>query len=80
VFERLGVRPGSVTPFAMLNESARGVAVVLDAVLMHHDLLNFHPLHNQATTAIAPRDLLRFLRHCGAEPIILDLDAPYSPQ
>ena len=75
VVDKLGVRPGSVTPFALVNETARDVAVVLDAAMMENDPLNYHPLHNEATTAIAPSDLLRFLRHCGVEPVILDLDA-----
>lgn len=71
----LGVRPGSVTPFVMLNPSARSASLVLDAGLMRHDPVNFHPLHNAATTAISPDGLLRFLAHCGVEPLILDLDA-----
>lgn len=71
----LGVRPGAVTPFVMLNPSARAVTMVLDAGLMRHDPVNLHPLHNAATTAISPDGLLRFLAHCGVKPVILDLDA-----
>jgi Ala-tRNA(Pro) deacylase len=75
VRDMLGVEPGSVTPFVMLNETARGVTLILDKALTEANPVNFHPLHNAATTAIAPGDLLRFLDHCGVQPIILDFDA-----
>ncbi len=71
----LGVPPGSVTPFAMINDAERRVTIVLDAELMRHDCLNFHPLENTATTSIARDDLLTFLRACGHEPRILPVSA-----
>lgn len=73
--EVLGVRPGSVTPFALINDRAHRVTVVLDKEMLAHDPLNYHPLENDRTTAIAPADLLRFIAVCGHEPVILDLDA-----
>ena len=69
----LGVEPGSVTPFALVNPSAAAVAVVLDEAMLRADPLNYHPLVNTATTAIAPGDLLRFLAACGHAPRILAL-------
>lgn len=75
VRDMLGVEPGSVTPFVMMNETARGVAMILDKALTDMSPVNFHPLHNAATMAISPGDLLRFLDHCGVRPIILDFDA-----
>lgn len=72
----LGVQPGSVTPFAVINDSEGQVQVVLDATLMRHDLLNFHPLVNTATSAIAREDFLAFLRWSGHEPLIADLPVP----
>lgn len=74
--ERLGVKPGSVTPFALVNDPEGAVRVVLDAAMLRHDPLNYHPLTNDATTAIVPDDLLRFVRATGHEPLILDFDAP----
>ena len=71
--EVLGVAPGSVTPFALANDTARQVAVVLDKGMLEHDPLNYHPLVNDRTTAIAPRDLLRFIEACGHRPLIIDL-------
>lgn len=71
--EVLGVKPGSVTPFALANDTAHRVTVVLDEEMLGHDPLNYHPLVNTATTAIAPTDLLRFIADCGHRPVILAL-------
>jgi Ala-tRNA(Pro) deacylase len=75
LFDVLGVRPGSVTPFALVNDTAGRVAVVLDKGMLEHDPLNYHPLENDRTTAIAPADLLRFIEDCGHRPRVADLTA-----
>jgi Ala-tRNA(Pro) deacylase len=64
----LGVPPGSVTPFALINDTAGRVTVILDADMMRYERLNYHPLANTATTNIARDDLVRFIRSCGHEP------------
>ena len=69
--EVLGVTPGSVTPFALINDGGQRVNVVLDEAMLRYDLLNYHPLSNAATTSIARDDFLRFIRACGHEPRIL---------
>jgi len=69
----LGVEPGSVTPFAVMNDAARDVAMVLARGLLDVDPINAHPLHNEATAAIATADMLRFLEACGHPPMIIDL-------
>jgi Ala-tRNA(Pro) deacylase len=69
----LGVQPGSVTPFALINDTAQRVTVILDADMMRCERLNYHPLENTATTNIAREDLLRFIRSCGHEPRILEV-------
>ena len=66
----LGVVPGAVTPFAAMNDTDRRVNVVLDAVMMTHGILNYHPLDNTMTTSIARDDLVKFLRATGHEPRI----------
>lgn len=77
LYEHLGVTPGSVTPFALINDKdAHNVSLVLDANLMNWDLLNFHPLENTATTAIARDDLMKFFKATGHEPTILPLEKP----
>jgi Ala-tRNA(Pro) deacylase len=75
LYEVLGVRPGSVTPFALINDREHRVRVVLDKGMLAQDPLNYHPLENDRTTAIAPADLLRFIESCGHTPRIVDLDA-----
>jgi Ala-tRNA(Pro) deacylase len=72
----LEVEPGSVTPFAVLNDRDRRVTVVLDKALLTHATLNFHPLTNTATTSIAAHDLLRFLAATAHEPEILPISEP----
>jgi Ala-tRNA(Pro) deacylase len=74
--EVLGVTPGSVTPFAVLNDTALHVAVVLDAAMMAHETLNYHPLDNTMTTAIARGDLVTFLEATRHIPRIVALDGP----
>lgn len=76
LLEVLGIKPGSVTPLALINDRARRVTVVLDHVMMQYDQLNFHPLENTATTGIARDDVLRFIRACGHEPRVMDIRAP----
>lgn len=73
LLQTLGVPPGSVTPFSVINDTDRRVRVVLDEGMLTTDPLNFHPLRNDKTTAIAAVDLLRFLRDTGHEPAIMTL-------
>ena len=71
LMEVLGVAAGSVTPFALINDKGGRVTVILDADMMRHERLNYHPLENTATTNIAREDLVRFIRSCGHEPRIM---------
>jgi len=78
--ELLGVEPGSVTPFAAINDVAGKVAIVLDAAMLAHEVLNYHPLVNTMTTSISRAGLMAFLRACGHEPRIeIASDAPSYP-
>jgi len=69
----LGVIPGAVTPFALINDRDRQVRVAIDKGILAHSPVHCHPLANDRTTAIEPSDLLAFIRACGHEPLILDL-------
>lgn len=71
LMEVLGVEPGSVTPFALINDSANRVNVVLDAAMMACDFVSYHPLVNTATTTIRPVDLVTFIKSCGHDPQIV---------
>lgn len=73
--EALGVEPGSVTPFALVNDTSRRVQPVLDEKMLRLERLNFHPLRNTATSAVSAEALLRFMRATGHAPRIVDLDA-----
>jgi Ala-tRNA(Pro) deacylase len=66
----LGVEPGAVTPFAAINDVERQVTVVLDAAMMRHEVLNYHPLDNTMTTTIDGADLVKFLEATGHPPRI----------
>jgi Ala-tRNA(Pro) deacylase len=66
----LGVEPGSVTPFAVINDRAGAVTVILDAAMMAHEVLNFHPLVNTGTTTISRAGLITFLEATGHKPRI----------
>ena len=67
----LGVPPGSVTPFSLINDRQGKVRVVLDEAMLALDPLNFHPLRNDRTTAITASDLLKFVRDTGHEPVMM---------
>ena len=77
--EALGVTPGSVTAFALINDPDHRVRFVLDAGLARADPVNFHPLENTATTAISQADLRRFLDGLGVRPMIVDFTALAEP-
>lgn len=68
----LGVTPGSVTLFALMNDKEGQVTLILDQALLDHDIVNFHPLLNDATTAISSEDMVRFAKATGHTPTILD--------
>lgn len=74
LIEVLGIEPGSVTPFSLMNDTDGRVTAVFDQGMFEFDPLNFHPLKNDATSQITPDDLLKFARATGHEPIISEID------
>jgi Ala-tRNA(Pro) deacylase len=77
--EALGMTPGSVTAFALINDRLGRVTLLLDAALLEIDPVNFHPLGNDATTAVSPAGLLRFLEETGHAPLRIRFDADGKP-
>ena len=73
--ESLGVAPGSVTAFGLVNDRDRRVRFVLDRTLAEAPRLNFHPLENTATTTISQAGFRRFLAMLGVEPLVVDFAA-----
>lgn len=70
----LGVVPGSVTVFSVLNDAEIQVRLILDKALFAHDAVWFHPMRNTASTRIAPDDLIRFAEASGHSPTVMDFD------
>ena len=75
LWEALGVRPGAVTPFALINDPERKVQAVLDKAVLNASFVNAHPLQNEATVAISSYDLERFFTIVGHAPLLVDFDA-----
>jgi Ala-tRNA(Pro) deacylase len=75
LLDALGVTPGSVTAFALINDPQHKVRFVLDAALAAADPVNFHPLANTATTAVSQADFRKFLAAIGVSPQIVDFAA-----
>jgi Ala-tRNA(Pro) deacylase len=68
-----------VTIFALINDPGQRVRLLLDEALLAHDPVNFHPLRNDATTAISPADLLSFLASLSRSPVRIGFDAEGKP-
>ena len=83
LLEKLGVTPGSVTPFGAINDNGpenNCVTIVLDKKMLEATQVNYHPLINTATIGLSPDDLQRFLVDCYHLPLILDLDPATQKQ
>ncbi|OYV32549.1 MAG: hypothetical protein B7Z80_26625 [Rhodospirillales bacterium 20-64-7] len=78
--EVLGLAPGSVTPFGLINDQQRRVTVILDQDILDATWVNVHPLHNAASTTLRSADLLRFVRALGYDPVIIRLPDPTTPE
>lgn len=73
LFETLGVKPGSVTPFSAINDTEGRVNIILQKSMMEHDTLNYHPMINTMSCTISSQDLIRFLTEHNHKPQIIDL-------
>lgn len=73
LLEFLGVIPGSVTAFAVMNDADNRVKMIIDEPLLEHEIINCHPLQNDATTSIHRDDLVRFAKNFGHDPLILKI-------
>ncbi len=72
LWEYLGVRPGSVCPFSIINDTDNKVRVFLDKSMMETDIVNYHPLLNTMTVSLTPADLIKFIESTGHEAHIVD--------
>lgn len=70
----LGVVPGSVTVFSVLNDTDNRVRLILDKALFDHEHVWFHPMRNTASTCVASADLLRFADGTGHPATIINFN------
>jgi Ala-tRNA(Pro) deacylase len=75
LWEMMGIRPGAVSPFGLINDPDHAIRVVLDKQMLEIDPISAHPLHNEATTTISATDFRRFFEITGHTPEIVDFDA-----
>jgi len=72
LLDLLGVVPGSVTVFSVLNDTEAKVRLILDKALFEHEAVWFHPMRNTASTRVAPQDLIEFAKATGHPPTLID--------
>lgn len=75
LISKLGVMPGSVTTFGIINNLEHDVTVILDKKIFGCDIIGLHPLKNNATVTLTPGDLQKFVNACGNPLIIMDFEA-----
>ncbi len=75
LWQYLGVRPGSVCPFSIVNDLEGQVKIFLDKSMMETDIVNYHPLVNTLTLGLKPADLVKFIETTGHEAHIVDLSS-----
>ncbi len=78
LWENLGVRPGSVCPFSIINDTDKNVTLILDQWMMGQECVNFHPLINTMTLGFAPQNLIKFAEDINHPYKVLDL-SPAKP-
>ncbi|PIZ65478.1 prolyl-tRNA synthetase associated domain-containing protein [Candidatus Roizmanbacteria bacterium CG_4_9_14_0_2_um_filter_39_13] len=69
----LGLTPGSVSPFGLINDLEKVVTVLIDTELMQNETIGFHPNINTATLVVNTGDFKKFLKWTGNEVIYLEI-------
>ena len=78
LLDLLGVVPGSVTVFSVLNDTDHKVRLILDKALLTHEAVWFHPMRNTASTRVAPQGLITFAEETGHPPTLIDFSEDIS--
>ena len=71
--KHLGVDPGSVSLFAVVNDIDKAVELIIDSTLWKSDAFQFHPLVNTSTLVISRGNVKQFLEKTGHDAQILDV-------
>ena len=74
LWQHLGVRPGSVNPFAIVNDTEHQVTPIVDTGIFNDDLFNAHPLRNDKSISMAGNDLKRLYTIWEREPLFINFD------
>lgn len=74
LWDCLGVRPGSVNPFCIVNDTEQVVTPIVDIALFSQSHFNAHPLRNDKSVAILGNDLKRLYKAWGRTPVLIDFD------
>jgi Ala-tRNA(Pro) deacylase len=74
LMENLGVRPGAVTPFSMINDIKKNVDIFIDSKLKNCLKIYAHPLVNDKTLEISPKNLYIFFNKLGVTPKWIDFN------
>ena len=72
--DMLGVNPGSVTPFGLINDQNNEIKFFLDKKILYHKKVNFHPLVNTSTVSLDTKDFLLFMKKNNKLVNILNFD------
>lgn len=73
IMRYLGVKPGSVSLFNLVNDTGKEVTLFVDSKLLDVEKVSFHPNDNRASLVISSRDMLKFIENCGNKYEIMDL-------
>ncbi|SKC84738.1 prolyl-tRNA synthetase associated domain-containing protein [Maledivibacter halophilus] len=74
LFKYLGLKPGAVSPFGLINDTTKHVEVLIDEDLIGSDIIGFHPNVNTATITISYDDFRKFIDWCGNKVSHVQID------
>ena len=71
--EKLGIEPGMVSPFGLLNNDEKDVKIYMDKEIITEEIMTFHPNDNTKTLFITTKDLFKYFENIGYEINIIEL-------
>lgn len=71
--EKLGIKPGMVSPFGLLNNDEKDVKIYMDKEIITEEIMTFHPNDNTKTLFITIKDLFKYFENIGYELNIIEL-------
>lgn len=71
--QKLGIKPGMVSPFGLLNNDEKDVKIYMDKEIIKEEIMTFHPNDNTKTLFITTKDLFKYFENIGYEINIIEL-------